>query len=289
MFNECQLKDFKAKVQHYVQLVRQTQLPLVIADESDENVVLMDAGTFAMLTEIAIAANLAMQASGAATSMSGLESLMGLAPAPNASSKKKSTAKLPSSKSRSASKKTSDIYQLKITLKNIKPPIWRRVLVPSDFTLDQLHRVIQATMETWYDYHLHEFIIDHTRYGDAAGALAAGDHVEEETRAQLQNVLRGEKHKFEYTYDFGDDWEHEIVLEKILARGSNQTYPCCIKGKRSGPPEDCGGPWGYADFLVAIGDPKHPQHQELLQWVGGEFDPEFFDLEEINHEIAERV
>jgi prevent-host-death family protein len=283
MFNEGQLKDFKAKVQHYVQLVRQSQLPLVITDKSEENVVLMDAGTFAMLTEIAIAANLAMQASGANTSMSALESLMGAAPAP----KQKSTAKSPSSKSRS--KKTSDIYQLKITLKNIKPPVWRRVLVPSDFTLDQLHRVIQATMDRWYDYHLHEFIIDRTRYGDAAGALEAGDFVEEETRVQLQQVLRGEKHKFEYTYDFGDDWEHEILLEKILPRESDQTYPCCIKGKRSGPPEDCGGPWGYADFLAAIGDPKHPEHQELLEWAGGEFDPEFFDLEEINQELAERV
>ncbi|NJM48379.1 MAG: plasmid pRiA4b ORF-3 family protein [Alkalinema sp. RU_4_3] len=214
--------------------------------------------------------------------------MLGLAPAPQPASKKKSTAKSPG-KSRSKPKATSDIYQLKITLKNIKPPIWRRVLVPSDFTLDQLHRLIQATMDRWYDYHLHEFIIDGIRYGDAAGALEAGDSVVEETRTHLQNVLRGEKHKFEYTYDFGDSWDHEIVLEKILAREGDQTYPRCIKGKRSGPPEDCGGPWGYADFLATIGDPENPEHEELLEWAGGEFDPEYFDLEEINQEMKARV
>src|SRR5262249_4936275 len=91
--------------------------------------------------------------------------------------------------------------------------------------------------------------------------------------------------KFRYTYDFGDNWRHTIQVEKVLAPAAGERYPKCVKGKRACPPEDCGGVWGYAELLEALADPKHKRHEELKEWVGGEFDPEAFDIEAVNDEL----
>jgi hypothetical protein len=98
----------------------------------------------------------------------------------------------------------------------------------------------------------------------------------------LAALMRGEKSKLLYEYDFGDSWEHELLVEKRLPLDEGKRYPVCLTGKRACPPEDCGGVWGYVSFLAAIHDPKHPEHEEMLEWIGGEFDPEVFDLDEIN-------
>jgi hypothetical protein len=171
------------------------------------------------------------------------------------------------------------IYQIKVTLCDSKPPIWRRILVPGDITLAKLHRILQAVMD-WTDSHLHQFIVGEVYYG----VPHPDDFVEvkSERRVRLNQVAPAEKSKFVYEYDFGDSWEHELLVEKILPPETSVRSPVCIKGRRACPPEDVGGVWGYAGFLEAIRDPNHPEHEDYLEWIGGEFDPEAFDLDEIN-------
>lgn len=176
---------------------------------------------------------------------------------------------------------SSAIYQLKVTLKGLRPPIWRRLQVPSDFTLGQLHDVLQIAMG-WTDSHLHQFIIGRTYYSQPDYEL---EGVEDENKVRLDRVARAEKAKFVYEYDFGDSWQHDIVVEKILPREEGVRYPICIAGKRAGPPEDCGGIWGYADLLEIIQDPEHEEYEDMMEWLGGELDPEAFDLEEVNRKL----
>jgi Plasmid pRiA4b ORF-3-like protein len=191
-------------------------------------------------------------------------------------------------KSQSKKNQSSEIYQLKITLRNIRPPVWRRVWVPTHFTLAQLHQVIQIAMGGWLDYHLHAFDIAGREYGVP---LSPGENdwgappVNDEARVRLA-VLVGVGSKFRYTYDFGDDWEHEILVEKVLPIDPQVSYPVCIKAKRACPPEDCGGPWGYAELLEILAVPEHPEYEERLEWVGETFDPEKFDVGEINQVLA---
>jgi hypothetical protein len=175
-----------------------------------------------------------------------------------------------------------NIYQLKITLKDIRPPIWRRVQVCSDATLTQLHWVIQTSMG-WTNSHLHSFTIEGVEYGEPMPELGFDDiEVQNEQKVRLSTVIPGEKFKFSYLYDFGDSWEHEILVEKVLPVDPAIDYPNCITGKRACPPEDCGGTWGYQNFLEVIQDPEHPEHEEMLEWVGDYFDPEDPDLEDVN-------
>jgi len=179
-------------------------------------------------------------------------------------------------------KKTSAIYQLKITLQSSKPPIWRRVLVPSDMKLSTLHDVIQIAMG-WEDAHLHQFDDGQNFYGLPEMSL---DDALDSSKTKLEKVLPAEKAKILYEYDFGDSWEHVVLLEKILEPDPAQTYPVCIKGSRACPPEDCGGIWGYEDLLAKLADPKNPEREDLLDWLGVEdFDPDDFDLESINEEL----
>lgn len=183
-------------------------------------------------------------------------------------------------------KQTGDqrIYQLKISLKGARPPIWRRVQVPGTITLGLLHQIIQESMG-WYDYHLHAFQIGATAYGQPDPEY--DDFlVRSEDSVQLNQITRREKFKFVYTYDFGDSWDHEILVEKILSADPETPYPICIKGKRACPPEDCGGVWGYAEFLEAVQHPEHPEHDSMLEWIGDEFDPEYFDLDEVNQALS---
>ncbi|SRR5579883_3068357 len=178
--------------------------------------------------------------------------------------------------------KSSTIYQLKITLKDIRPPIWRRIQVRSDATLAQLHWAIQISMG-WTNSHLHSFNIQDTEYGVPMPEFDFDDmEVRDERTVKLSKVIPKEKFKFSYLYDFGDSWEHEILVEKVLEFDPTFDYPNCITGKRACPPEDCGGVWGYRNFLEVIQDPDHPEHEEMLEWVGGFFDPEDPDLEDVN-------
>jgi hypothetical protein len=174
------------------------------------------------------------------------------------------------------------VYQFKVTLNGIKPPIWRRIQVRSDTTLYELHQILQVVMG-WSDYHLHQFVISGVYYGTPDPEFDF--EIKNEKRVKLKQVISEVKKKFIYEYDFGDSWEHVILLEKILPLDRDATYPICLAGKRACPPEDCGGIQGYYDFLEAIQNPKHPEHDEMLEWVGGSFDPEEFDPNVLNQEI----
>jgi len=179
---------------------------------------------------------------------------------------------------------TKHIYQIKITLIGAKPPIWRTVLVPSNIGLSAFQDVIQVVMG-WTDSHLHQFIANNVFYGIPDDDFEM--EMEDEAKYKLSQLLKKEKESFIYEYDFGDSWEHKILLEKILPFDNKLVLPVCIKGKQACPPEDCGGVWGYEELLVTISDPKHPEHDDMLEWLGGEFDPEEFDLEETNEDLAE--
>lgn len=173
------------------------------------------------------------------------------------------------------------IYQLKVALQDIKPSIWRRIEVPSDTTLYLLHRTIQGAMG-WTNSHLNQFI---TRDGEYYGIPSddAFYDVTDERKIKIGHVLHKEKDSMYYEYDFGDGWNHKVVLEKILESEKGRTYPRLVKGKSACPPEDCGGVWGYADLVETLKNPKHPEHEDMLEWLeiesGDEFNPEAFDLE----------
>lgn len=173
------------------------------------------------------------------------------------------------------------VYQLKITLKDVKPPIWRRVLV-LDCSLAELHDVIQVAMG-WGNCHLYEFEAGGVHYGDAE--IMDDLEMEDADEVRLSQVAPEAKAKLFYTYDFGDDWRHDVLVEKILPIEEGRAYPACIDGKRAGPPDDVGGAWGYMEFAVAIRDPAHEQYEEFMEWAG-EFDPEAFDLEAVNKELG---
>jgi pRiA4b ORF-3-like protein len=180
----------------------------------------------------------------------------------------------------------SEIYQIKVTLMGTKPPIWRRLLVPADLTLAQLHGVLQAAME-WDDSHLHEFRIGGEQFGMPDPMVSfGGPRVRSDRGVQLFEVLGHKGAKAVYAYDFGDGWEHSVIVEKVLARDPETIVPVCIGGKQHAPPEDCGGVPGFYNLLDAIRDPEHEQHQELREWFGGDLDPEEFSVEEINERLA---
>jgi len=168
---------------------------------------------------------------------------------------------------------------LRIELEHSSPAIWRSVLVPDNITLVKLHRVFQEVMG-WHDYHLHEFIIDHRHYGmtnpdDPFADL--GPELISEKRKKLEKVL-GRKKRFEYIYDYGDNWRHTITLENRLPLTSAQPSITCIGGEMACPPEDVGGLGGYFEFLEAMADPQHEEHENMMQWWGEAFDPRTFDI-----------
>jgi hypothetical protein len=177
--------------------------------------------------------------------------------------------------------RTGTIYQLKVTLKGSNPPVWRRFQVP-DLTLGELHDVLQVVMG-WQDSHMHQFVFGGKYYGRSE----PGDdmEVDDEDGVLLSQILTGKKPRIVYEYDFGDDWQHDVILEKTLEPKPGIKYPLCLEGERACPPEDCDGVWGYADFLEAIGNPKYPEHREMKAWIGGKFDPERFDVEKVNREL----
>jgi hypothetical protein len=171
------------------------------------------------------------------------------------------------------------VYQFKITLQESHPPIWRRIQV-KDCTLDKLHEHIQTAMG-WTNSHLHHFRIGEQLYGDPDLMQANFEDMEykDSTTTKISDILprTGRRFRFQYEYDFGDSWCHEVLFEGVVRAEPKVKYPLCLEGERACPPEDCGGIWGYADFVKAIHNPDHEQHEELLEWVGGKFDPEKFD------------
>jgi hypothetical protein len=176
-------------------------------------------------------------------------------------------------------------YQLKATLKHVKPPIWRRVVVPADVPLDILHHTLQIVFG-WEDYHLYLFSAARRKYGIPDPDFPElGVESAEETR--LSDVLIKPKSKMTYEYDFGDGWEHEIVVEKIIETDSSEALFSCLAGARACPPEDCGGPFGYERLLEILSNPKHPEYDDMSEWIGEEFDAEDFDLPAINKELRD--
>jgi hypothetical protein len=176
-----------------------------------------------------------------------------------------------------------EIYQLKVTLLGTSPPIWRRLLLPADLTLAQVHDVLQAAMG-WEDCHMHEFCVGHRHFGqpNPEDRLMGMPPVENERKVRLSSVLGRIGAKAIYTYDFGDSWEHGLVLEKRLSPDPDTAYPVCTGGQLACPPEDCGGIGGFYDLLDALGDPAHDQYDELRDWVGDDYDPEVFSVEDVN-------
>ena len=173
--------------------------------------------------------------------------------------------------------------QLRVELVDLQPKVWRRVQVPASITLVQLHRVTQVLMG-WDDVHQHEFIIGGRRYGSLAPDWD-DPHLITETRKRLLNVL-GDQTEFTYLYDFGDDWPHQFTLEQILAMERPLHQAVCVAGENACPPEDVEGPSGYYDFLEAMLNPGHKEHQAMLRWYGGPFDPRQFDIASINEALG---
>ena len=177
------------------------------------------------------------------------------------------------------------IYQLKVTLQGSQPPIWRRVLVPSETTLQELHKILKVTIG-WTGSHLHQYRCGTTYYGAADPEFGMECVSEKDT--VLAAVLTRPGSRIVYEYDFGDGWEHDVVLEKILSPVPDQVYPVAADGKGACPPEDVGGIGGYARFLEAMHDHSHPDHPEMVDWWGGSFDPDRLDLELINRALKRR-
>jgi hypothetical protein len=172
------------------------------------------------------------------------------------------------------------VYQLKITLLDVEPPIWRRVLV-ADCTLEELHFIIQSVMG-WENDHLYEFEAGAKRYAgtDPMGMMGEA----EASRVSLSKLAPMVATKFYYTYDFGDDWRHEVLVEAYGPPEAGREPPVCLAGERACPPEDVGGTWGYADLVEALKDPEHERHEEFMDWLE-DFDPEAFDLDAVNREL----
>jgi hypothetical protein len=179
-----------------------------------------------------------------------------------------------------AVKAPSPIYQLRIELLDVKPAIWRRLLVPGSVKLHKFHAVLLWTMG-WAGGHLHEFVIGHDHYGVPDPYYDTPPRVQREDRVTLASAL-GARKFFVYLYDFGDGWEHRVTVEKILPPAPGLKLPHCLDGANACPPEDVGGPPGYADFLEAIRDPAHEEHDAMLEWCGGAFDPTAFRVDDIN-------
>ena len=175
------------------------------------------------------------------------------------------------------------IYQLKVTLIDSKPAIWRRVQVKKETTLLDLHNILQIVMG-WDDAHLHEFRIGELRFGEA---VPEEDYdVVDESGVDLSQVAPNDPITFKYLYDFGDGWEHDVAIDSGLDKERGVRYPTCTEGARACPPEDVGAMPGYEEFLKAIRNKRHPEHKEMVAWAGGHFEPEAFDLEGVNRKLS---
>ena len=177
------------------------------------------------------------------------------------------------------------VMQFKVTLREVSPRVWRRIQVPETYSFWDLHVAIQDAMG-WLDYHLHEFTLTGPE-GEPVRVGIPGDDDWQETpcldgnEEPLSRYFGPHNKKALYAYDFGDDWQHDVVFEKTLPGDPLLKYPLCVDGKRRCPPEDCGGSWGYQQMLRALANPRHSEHQEWKTWAGRGFDPEKFDAAKV--------
>lgn len=177
------------------------------------------------------------------------------------------------------------VHRIKITLRDSRPPIWRRLEVPSGITLRELHDVIQAAFG-WEDYHMWAFEGGRDRYGVADRDLG----IRSAASKRLSQVAFRTGGRLRYTYDFGDDWEHDILIEDVTEPEPDIAYPRCLTGRRACPPEDCGGIWGYDYLIEILADPGHEEHEDRLEWLGldsaNKFDPAAFDVDQVNSALS---
>jgi hypothetical protein len=181
----------------------------------------------------------------------------------------------------------SPVYQLLVTLRRSDQPIWRRIEVRGSTTLARLHTVLQIVMG-WTDSHIHEFVVGEVRYGVPIMEWPPEERARNERRFRLDQIVATAGDRFVYDYDFGDAWHLDVLVEAVLLPAPGARYPRCLAGARACPPEDVGGIPGYADFLVALGDPSHYEHEMWTEWIGGSFDPEAFDREAVNRRLKPR-
>jgi hypothetical protein len=171
-------------------------------------------------------------------------------------------------------------HQIKVTLLETQPSIWRRFQVPDTTTLHDLHLILQSIMG-WTNSHLYQFLINDNYYLEPH---PDNDHYEiEAENSRTTRLSEIAQTKFNYEYDFGDSWQHEILVESVEP---GESSPICLDGERACPPEDCGGIWGYDNLLEIIGDPKHQEHDFIREWAGEDFDPEGFNVDEVNRRLA---
>jgi hypothetical protein len=185
-------------------------------------------------------------------------------------------------------KEPRNIHRVKVTLRGAKPPIWRRLEVPSDSSLERLHRVIQMAFE-WQDYHLHVFETSAGRYGIVDED--SPDDIRNDLYKKLSTVADWPGDRLKYLYDFGDNWELDILVEAVLPAEPGVRYPRCTGGRRAAPPEDSGGVWGYAEMLTILANPRHADHATWLGRLGiesaADYDPAGFDPEIVNLDLAQ--
>ncbi len=176
------------------------------------------------------------------------------------------------------------ICQIQLSLLGSKPKIWRRVLIQSDMLLSDFHKVIQSSMG-WTNSHLHLFNKNETCYAEKTADDSTWEelgHVDYQ-ELKVSDLLINEGERILYEYDFGDGWEHEIILEQILPGEENGlAKPICLAGKMNCPPEDCGGLRGYSDMLEILKNPDHEEYESFIVWLGGKFDPDHFNLNKVN-------
>lgn len=175
------------------------------------------------------------------------------------------------------------VFQIKVTLLHTKPPIWRRVLVPASIKLSELHEVLNELMG-WENAHLHSFAVGDRTFVNLRDDPDASAEYEDERKVRLDALVEPGK-SFHYVYDFGDGWRHTVVVEKRLDHDPRFEYPMCVDGARACPPEDCGGPPGYDNLLRVLANKRDAEHDEMLTWVGGHFDPDGFDINRTNQAL----
>ncbi|MEO7524417.1 MAG: plasmid pRiA4b ORF-3 family protein [Ferruginibacter sp.] len=182
--------------------------------------------------------------------------------------------------------KVIEAIQIKIILNRTNPLIWRELLVPRDITFYKLHHTIQIAMG-WTNSHLFEFKIEGYRIGEIYENLEEQDesHIVNAKETKLITLIDKEGEEFKYEYDFGDGWDHSIILEKYESLKSTQQLPFCKSGALKCPPEDCGGITGLYDFLSILLDKRHPDHRATKVWAGGKFDPAEFDIVKVNKQL----
>ena len=176
-----------------------------------------------------------------------------------------------------------EVYVVKVTLLGTRPPVWRRILVPRDITLQHLHRTLQTVMG-WTNSHLHQFVVQRQTFSDPRSRV--GTKVANENRNRLGELIWTVGASLLYEYDFGDGWQHKLLLQEVLT-GDESFQQICVAGKQCCPPEDCGGPRGFAELLNALRDANHPGHEEVCEWLG-DYVPESFSADEINRRLRRR-